>query len=169
MLTVYPEITLTDLKSAWKRKYWRETQRKYLSNPEIYERKKIRDRVNYALNPKAQENNKKWTKAWRAANPAKNRQLILKHRAIASDRRVLYQELKSKTPCKDCGIIYPHYVTDYDHIDPTNKRSTVSSLAGLSYSWDIVQEEIAKCELVCSNCHRTRTWKNKTLSTRYAK
>lgn len=58
-------------------------------------------------------------------------------------------------PCTDCGIEYPHYVMDLDHV----RGKKVAGLAQ-AYKFASLQEaldEIAKCEPVCSNCHRERT------------
>jgi len=73
----------------------------------------------------------------------------------------LVAELK-KNPCSDCGQTYPSYVMDFDHrpgvekSHPISKRNTISWLA-VHAKWDRVLEEVAKCDLVCSNCHRART------------
>jgi hypothetical protein len=76
-------------------------------------------------------------------------------------------EYKNSTPCTDCNIQYPHYVTDFDHLggDSGEKLNTVSRLIN-SGSTKQVKEEIAKCELVCSNCHRIRTFKRITSKNR---
>lgn len=61
---------------------------------------------------------------------------------------------KSK-PCMDCGESYPHYVMDYDHRE--NKSFNVANRGSVS-SMKKLLDEIAKCDVVCSNCHRKRTW-----------
>lgn len=66
----------------------------------------------------------------------------------------LVNELKSN-PCTDCGKTYPPYIMDFDHLNPNFKVGHVSALT--SYGKKRVLEEIAKCELVCANCHRERT------------
>ena len=38
-----------------------------------------------------------------------------------------------------------------------NKKFNIANSAG--YSLDEFIEELRKCEVVCSNCHRYRTWK----------
>lgn len=63
-------------------------------------------------------------------------------------------ELKNR-PCADCGNSYPDYVMDYDHLDAKTKFKMVSKL--INYSFGKIKEEVAKCELVCANCHRIRT------------
>jgi hypothetical protein len=70
-------------------------------------------------------------------------------------RRQLIAEIKS-APCFDCKKRYPPYVMDFDHRPGTEKRSTVAAIAP-SASLGRVLGEIAKCDLVCSNCHRERT------------
>lgn len=67
------------------------------------------------------------------------------------------QELKATTPCTDCGIKYPQYVMEFDHLPEFEKLASVSSMT--SAGMDKVLAEIAKCEIVCANCHATRTWK----------
>jgi hypothetical protein len=74
--------------------------------------------------------------------------------------------LKSKTPCKDCGCLYPPYVMDFDHLFAETKLFSVSQMANRGFSYEKIFEEIAKCELVCSNCHRERTHQRKTTQTK---
>jgi hypothetical protein len=56
-------------------------------------------------------------------------------------------------PCMDCGVQYPPHVMDFDHRDPTTKKGLVSQMR----CHEKIVEEVAKCDLVCSNCHRERT------------
>lgn len=67
-------------------------------------------------------------------------------------------EFKQGKPCSDCSLLYPHYVMDFDHDPKFQKKQNLSDLSNLSHSILVLQEEIEKCELVCSNCHRIRTW-----------
>jgi hypothetical protein len=60
-------------------------------------------------------------------------------------------------PCADCGIRYPVYVMDFDHVRG-EKQSNVASLVGMSASEERLRAEIAKCDVVCANCHRERTY-----------
>jgi hypothetical protein len=63
--------------------------------------------------------------------------------------------VKSGSPCTDCGVKYPHYVMDFDHLG--DKSFNVSQASHWT-SLEAVKKEIAKCELVCANCHRERTF-----------
>lgn len=65
-------------------------------------------------------------------------------------------ELKASTPCADCGKCFPYYVMDFDHISD-DKAIEISKMYGRVTSWSAIRREIAKCEIVCSNCHRMRT------------
>ena len=69
--------------------------------------------------------------------------------------RDLIAEAKS-VPCMDCGVEYPSFVMDFDHRDPSEKRDDVARLVHQG-SLSKLLEEIAKCDVVCSNCHRIRT------------
>ena len=62
---------------------------------------------------------------------------------------------KSK-PCADCGIQYPCYVMDFDHVRGT-KLDGISRMVSMVYTEEKLQEEIDKCDVVCANCHRERT------------
>ena len=59
----------------------------------------------------------------------------------------------------DCKEVYPYYVMDFDHVRGV-KHKNVSELIG-TLSKKKIDEEIAKCEIVCSNCHRIRTYLRK--------
>lgn len=61
-----------------------------------------------------------------------------------------------KEPCMDCGNCYPSLAMDFDHV--RGKKETLSELIGRNCSLNVVKEEIKKCDLVCSNCHRERTY-----------
>lgn len=60
-------------------------------------------------------------------------------------------------PCMDCGVKYPSYVMDLDHRDPADKAGNIDQLINRG-SWKKFLEEIDKCDVICSNCHRERTW-----------
>ena len=69
-------------------------------------------------------------------------------------RKDLVKKAKDK-PCMDCGNKYPYFVMDFDHRDPSLKKFNISQ--SLNRSNKDVFEEIAKCDVVCANCHRLRT------------
>lgn len=62
---------------------------------------------------------------------------------------------KQTQSCMDCGNT-DWRVFEFDHTED-NKVGNVSDLLK-SWSWDRLKTEIEKCDLVCANCHRIRTW-----------
>lgn len=71
-----------------------------------------------------------------------------------AERLAMICELKAQ-PCVDCGGTFPCVAMDFDHRDPLMKLFTVSQ--GLMRSLESLLAEVAKCDLVCANCHRVRT------------
>jgi hypothetical protein len=68
----------------------------------------------------------------------------------------LLRRLRSVS-CLDCGGSFPAFVMDFDHRDPRTKRAPVMHMPGRASDRRIL-EEVAKCDVVCSNCHRNRTF-----------
>jgi hypothetical protein len=77
-----------------------------------------------------------------------------------ADKRRYIDSLKTGKPCSDCGGTFPPVAMDFDHVRGI-KRFSVSKIGGSQMAMETLLEEIAKCELVCSNCHRVRTQKRK--------
>ena len=60
-------------------------------------------------------------------------------------------------PCVDCGEADP-VVLEFDHLG--DKLFDIGQ--ALPYRrWQTILDEIAKCEVVCANCHRRRTARRK--------
>jgi hypothetical protein len=83
-------------------------------------------------------------------------------------RRVEWREwliAQKDGPCIDCGGRFHHQAMHFDHRHPDLKDFIVSS-ASLRPR-ELVIAEIAKCDLICANCHAVRTWmrRNYTSST----
>ena len=84
--------------------------------------------------------------------------VLIRTKQRRNERIVLINRAKDK-PCMDCGIQYPHYVMEFDHA-AKNKCFNIGNGRNC-YSLIKLQEEIEKCEVVCANCHRERTYGNK--------
>ena len=81
-------------------------------------------------------------------------------RAFDVRRRDRIREIKKKAkdkPCADCGVKYPHYVMQFDHVRG-KKVITIGSATAKINSAKALHKEIAKCEVVCANCHAERTY-----------
>lgn len=70
--------------------------------------------------------------------------------------RVWMDSLKEGRSCADCGGIFPPFVMHWDHLPGHVKTAEVSVMVG-NRSRELVLHELAKCELVCANCHVMRT------------
>lgn len=85
----------------------------------------------------------------------RNKRSYLKRNLRAyTERRQLVLEAKSR-PCADCGIQYPYYVMDFDHRDGRLKEFSLHAVHRVTKR--AILREIAKCDVVCANCHRERT------------
>lgn len=71
------------------------------------------------------------------------------------ETRDFIRSLKRGRPCDICGGIFPPTAMDWDHIDPALKSFEICQ-EGIRemYSQEKLLEEIAKCRLICANCHR---------------
>jgi hypothetical protein len=78
-------------------------------------------------------------------------------------------------PCADCGGSYPIHVMQLDHRPGSGKAFSVSSvlwgkadpgrdaaIAEHGSAKAALLAEIAKCDLVCANCHAERTFSRHT-------
>ena len=86
--------------------------------------------------------------------------------SIAKQKAHLHKylrDIKEKSPCADCKINYPYYVMDFDHVRGRKHKNVMELIPSLSKKK--IDEEIAKCEVVCSNCHRIRTHERKIKKT----
>lgn len=72
------------------------------------------------------------------------------------DMRARLRELKS-VPCADCKQTFPWPAMDFDHLGEQEKTHDISYMLRHRMAWSKIEAEIAKCEVVCSNCHRVRT------------
>lgn len=86
-----------------------------------------------------------------------NRKYYLEKNRLKQERLTEIIRAAKSRPCADCGQVYPYYVMDFDHIAEEGKVAEISRLIH-SRSIRRVSQEIAKCEVVCANCHRLRTF-----------
>lgn len=124
---------------------------------------------------KDSEKQREWNRKWREAHPdyAKSyyrdnqeylqmlsRQRQPKPPTLPRPEKLskskIYREAKDK-PCADCGKRFPACAMDFDHVRGI-KLFDVSSKLGTP---EELIAEIAKCDVICSNCHRVRTTKRK--------
>lgn len=66
------------------------------------------------------------------------------------------QEIKLQRGCADCGYREHVEALDFDHMPGHEKEHKIATLAAGARR-EKIDAEIAKCEVVCANCHRVRT------------
>lgn len=70
-------------------------------------------------------------------------------------QRELATAIKTESGCIDCGYDADARALDFDHRDPRLKKFSVAKRYG-NVSDDTLLSEIAKCDVRCANCHRTK-------------
>jgi hypothetical protein len=77
----------------------------------------------------------------------------------AEARRDWINFYKLEHGCADCGFNKHPAALDFDHRPGTIKFFNIKH--GYGYGWSRLMDEVAKCEVVCANCHRIRTVKRR--------
>jgi hypothetical protein len=70
-----------------------------------------------------------------------------------------FRRYKETLSCEICGENHPACL-DFHHIDPSQKKFSVSTRRDRP-SLKQLQEEIAKCQVLCANCHRKEHYRQK--------
>lgn len=85
-----------------------------------------------------------------------------KHIALQKRRKVrlrnMIKNIKRYASCLDCGISGSRCpeVLEFDHVKG-EKSTNIAWVAEKGYGAARLKAELAKCEIVCANCHRIRT------------
>ena len=111
-------------------------------------------------------------KAWQRANPDRMAAYKAKRRTTANNRPTGYGDFDrarkyefvrdqkiERGKCVDCEFPcddVTHVCFAWDHLNPIDKKFSLSKAH--KFSWQEIVDEIAKCELVCHNCHAIRTY-----------
>jgi protein-arginine kinase activator protein McsA len=88
-------------------------------------------------------------------NPIRKKQ-IRKNDQIRKDKFKLFKRKYFETHfCVDCDA-NDFRILDFDHLG--DKEFNISDGIMRGYAFSRILKEIEKCEVVCANCHRIRTW-----------
>ena len=74
----------------------------------------------------------------------------------ADAKRAKLTAIKQSKGCEVCGYNEHPAALHFDHIDPATKTLTISS--STTYSWKRLEAEVAKCRVLCANCHSIHTY-----------
>lgn len=120
-------------------------------------RERHKDEIRQRRNPEwSRETNRRW----RLNNPEAKR---ADNRRSLDIRKAIINGAKDR-PCADCGKEFPPCVMDFDHAPGTREMPRTRGFTSWSMSVGIdrLKAEIAKCEVVCANCHRLRHFSKET-------
>jgi len=94
---------------------------------------------------------------WYVRNQPSERERLREQKAQnkATTQAYIWDYLSSHS-CVDCGETDPR-VLEFDHVRGDN--STISKMVADNRSLSAIQNEISKCVVRCSNCHRRKTYK----------
>ena len=70
-------------------------------------------------------------------------------------------ELKTTLKCSKCEENHIACI-EFHHRDQTQKDFEISKAVAKGFTKERILEEIAKCDVICSNCHRKLHWETKT-------
>ncbi len=62
------------------------------------------------------------------------------------------KEYKSHLFCINCNENHPACL-DFHHLNPSQKEGTIGNMISEGYAIKSIQKEIAKCIVLCKNCH----------------
>lgn len=130
-----------------KARYWQDVEKSRAKNREAGRKCYAKNSDKYLERSRDYYNNNKhlWQERYRYKFHSPKRETA---------RLYVYNYLKEH-PCVTCGESDP-VVLEFDHLDPTTKVSTVSHLM-LKGSLDELITEIKKCQVLCANCHKRKT------------
>lgn len=96
------------------------------------------------------EADRKRSRKWRF----KNKEYARRYKEELHQKDRHWMDSLKDVPCVDCGFRYPPECMDFDHV-----RGEKLFNIGMNRDRkpEVVLKEIAKCEIVCANCHRIRT------------
>ena len=69
------------------------------------------------------------------------------------ENKDIIADMKASQGCVKCGDTRS-YVLDYHHINPEEKDETIARLVSNNATEERIKQEIAKCVVLCANCHR---------------
>src|SRR5262245_28109113 len=81
----------------------------------------------------------------------------IRQRRKRARRRDWVTTLKVRQGCKDCSETHPA-VLQFHHVNPSTKLIRVSHTIATNLPRRLIEAEIAKCIVLCANCHAKRHW-----------
>ncbi|MBX3471011.1 MAG: hypothetical protein KF878_29435 [Planctomycetes bacterium] len=97
-----------------------------------------------------------YNRRWYEENKAAQLENATRNNARYRKRNKDFVLSLKRRPCTDCGGTFHPTAMEFDHVRG-EKVEIVAYLVARMSSLERIREEVAKCDLVCANCHRVRT------------
>ena len=75
------------------------------------------------------------------------------------------RDVKAQKRCVDCGT-RDYRVLHFDHLPEYEKVISIADALRRGYSQKKIMDEMAKCEVVCANCHSIRVFEEREVKVR---
>jgi len=85
-------------------------------------------------------------------------EVIQRKQERREEKKKWFRSYKKEKNCVECGEDDWRCLV-FDHKNPEEKKKSVSKMVNSGYAKETILEEITKCQVLCANCHRKRTFK----------
>jgi len=96
-------------------------------------------------------------KRYKENNVAEKARLRKSNQARREKMKIWWKEYKSTLSCAQCTEDHPSCMT-FHHLDPKEKEIDLSQVIRQGWSKERILKEVAKCSVLCENCHRKLHW-----------
>jgi 2-keto-3-deoxy-L-rhamnonate aldolase RhmA len=110
----------------------------------------------YADKQKQREYQRRWNKEHYRENRNQERERIQKRKAQIG---IWFQDFKRGLICETCGESDPACL-DFHHTEKDEKDFTLALVKSWGWGRERILREVAKCQVLCANCHRKKHSKN---------
>jgi hypothetical protein len=90
-----------------------------------------------------------YQRSWHQRNKARRNMLVYERKERLWE---FYNQLKAALECTHCGENHPATL-QFHHRDPQKKEFNIAQAFREGYSIERIEKEIAKCTVLCANCH----------------
>ena len=135
-------------KNCYNKTYWQNATEKMLEKRRIAVKQ-----ANIEMNREGYVNKKLRPKQ---SKQEKFKKAVECNRIRKLKRRAILNEIKLKSGCVDCGYNERAIALDFDHVNG-QKSFNIARALGELRPFELILEEVMKCEVRCANCHRIAT------------
>jgi hypothetical protein len=96
-------------------------------------------------------------RAWYARNAEGKRKSVAERKEVI---QAWLSDYKATLSCQRCGFSHPACI-EFHHLNPAEKTATIALMPTQGYSLERIKAEIAKCIVLCANCHRILHWEQR--------